>query len=606
MAESNEGVWPRTKGKMRDRAAGQPTGLPEISRRKIVTLAATAAGLGFAAKYAPGLLRGGDGEVNTEQAKVEQPKPPVVAEKPDTLHLLQQIRSQIETSDVSLETKRAAGTVLEDLSKVNTYLEQCLVSYEPLKNEMHKSLRARFGQMNLKPAWQGTFSSEEEFLDNQLSFVRDKKHLDSLIQTYANGKGYSAKDFAGRIVRLRDPDGHIGDSFIDRNLPTGDTPGFFIDIANSSGQVAQRVQDVSKRLPSLSHIDVKFTTQPSKESVGAVLNLANSNDSFLQIEMNSYNVGQNPDLAEYGFLHEDGHAKNVVIGSEAKNVLPRYLSPEALVKLYYEELKVYGVYSYFGAHPRIDRIFRAGRRQVEREGVRGMLSEEQFSDIISQFSDRAWLGQTINSKGVLKKAIFDERFLPLDAASNVIDEYKSRALEGGKASRKRDLPQEELDWLNTYDYAGVEEFLKGEVSTLDKLAASNNYWKVGLQLLSDNAHRFRNYRLWSPIYDYSTPLPMEQAPSTWYSKGLPSFVNLLFCEAFFNNDRRVVDLFTEAEKKEIIVNMILLENFCQEEEFADGYALTIYSGTDSFKNGELKNPYKVVVDVAASVANKTS
>lgn len=571
-----------------------------VSRRAVAAAAGTAIGLGA--------LEAGTGLVSKSlkalgiiggQAKVDGPVAPIgkveikspAVEQKSTSELLLKLKSRITAANVDVETKGVAVGVIEDLGRVNSYLEECLAAYEPVRPEIRGYLRDRFGRMDLRAYWQANgFSQEEDFLDSQLSFVADKKGLDRRVREYDSDQ-VSLPELAKMIASLRGKDGHIVPSAIDRNLPTADTPGISIDVANSHGAVVQTIGEVAAKVPNIAKYNVKFSIPMARESLGGSLEVANYHSNAFEMTLASR---IDADQSEYAFGHEWGHGRRLM-SPEGAHVLPRYLSAESLVALYRDELAVFSASSPFGAHPDIDRIFKPGRKRLERRGKRGPLSKEEFSDIISTYSDSAWAGQGWKQgegwNAPLKKPIFDERYLSLDAVSSVIADYNSRG--SGKYASTRDFPPEESKWLQEHNWAHLEDFLKAESANLDKLASANQYWNVALDLVRTNAHRFKNY-IWMFGLARLAPIPLGIKPETWYTEGLPMFTNLLFSEAFFKDDKRVVGLFSEEQKKEIIGNIMLLENYCQNEEFADGVGLTVYSQAADFAG--VKNPYHKVVN----------
>lgn len=113
-------------------------------------------------------------------------------------------------------------------------------------------------------------------------------------------------------------------------------------------------------------------------------------------------------------------------------------------------------------------------------------------------------------------------------------------------------------------------FVNMEKERLDKWAGQDPVRKFVVGRLREEAQNLRFF-IWT---DFAADIPQVFNPETFW-KSMPTFANLFLVEAFFANNRSVVEMFPVEQRRSIITRMIARQNQVLSEMSAEHKALTV-------------------------------
>jgi hypothetical protein len=435
----------------------------------------------------------------------------------------EQVRTLIENAQGSQEEKTQAIQSVENLEKVQGVLNQFETSYEAQTEPdgtptLLAQERASFGNLDLRPLWEGKFVSEKDFLESQIFFLSDQKSLNYALDQTIQAHGLNTAEIKTQL-----------ESSLNFKVPyniyleagTQKESGYEIippaGMENDPRIIAATVdyKEILDKTPHVGHLIVKIDP-----------NIGGGNfDGF----------GENPEITigigpKTFLIHEIGH------GLDPDKDLIQFIkqfSPEELIALMKEKNKATesdwskNYYSYTDMYP--DNYFSIP------PGAEHLLTPSEFALISASNTERIWVGE---KTGFGTESPF-KQFL----TSPTLDEH--------------------INSLDQPRYKTFDEFFEKESQNLDSISQENKNLGYTIKVIRENPQVFDRY-----FGKADDPEWLGRDSQVYYG-AVRMFSTLILSEGLFENRQEVKNLFTGKELAEIDQKILLLKPVTDGEQWAD-------------------------------------
>jgi len=420
--------------------------------------------------------------------------------------------------------------------------------------------RSIFENLDLEQLWEGNFSNQDEFLENQIPFMHDKRILNQTVAILGGSTDLTLGEIKESLIQKSSEFLVPLDIYLQVNSRPQNSSEIITSF-NADTQIQAQIQKKSThikaildRLPIIGDLKIQI----EKDVRGGIFNWKPY--ALIKIGLST------PDET---LIHEFAHS----LDPENNPLLLRSFTPQEFVRLmiarnkaildpkwgrtYNSWQKIYSNFRFFDLTP-----------EAEKQPMR----PEEFAYASSFEPNTIWIKPTLEKGTPFTESIFSK--------------YLSSPIV------------EQLIADNQVKYKSLQEFLEKETANLDRVSSENKYLDEVIKIVKENYQVFSLH--FGPTDQQPIPGYLGIPAGTYWQVIRNDFGPLILAQGLLENDEEIKNLFPSEDLKQITDEIRILIFVINREQFANGIQKTISPPSVGLSQPD-NNPYQNFLDLVRGI-----